>query len=111
VTSSFAMPFGKYRGRPITEVDGGYLHWLFEKIDEWHSAPLREAIVEERARRKAPAPSSAEAPQCELPVQRPREQSRRAPEPTSATCAICGLGGSDACPLVHARCASDEVPF
>jgi hypothetical protein len=109
-TTAPLLPFGKFRGRPITEVDGGYLHWLFEKLDEWHSPALREAIIAERARRKGLA--SAEAPQHELPVERPREQSRRAPAPATATCGICGLGATNDRPLVHARCANDdEVPF
>jgi hypothetical protein len=49
------MPFGKYRGVPITEVDGGYLIWLHSKVDEWRP-PLREAILAEIKRRDAAPP-------------------------------------------------------
>jgi hypothetical protein len=105
------IPFGKYRGRPITEVDNGYLHWLHEKLDEWQPA-LREAIVAERARRKdLPSPDPAPA-QASLVTPPPsRRMPQREVAPSSAVCARCGLGASAARPLVHASCANDEVPF
>jgi putative quorum-sensing-regulated virulence factor len=106
------IPFGRYRGRPITEVDNGYLHWLHEKLDEWQPS-LREAIIAERARRKD-LPSSDPAPaQASLvtPQPPPRRVPHREIAPPSATCARCGLGASVTRPLVHASCANDEVPF
>jgi len=68
---------------------------------------LREAIIAERARRKGPDAASPSATQRELPTTKSRENQRTA----AATCAICGLGGTEARPLVHARCMTDEVPF
>jgi hypothetical protein len=105
-TTTAVMPFGKYKGTPLTEIDGGYLHWLASKLDEWHP-PLREAIEAERARRKgAPAPSSQSALAETTPAR------ARAPHQVAeACCAICGLRGTTERPLVHASCTADEVPF
>jgi hypothetical protein len=43
-----SMPFGKYRGRPLTEVPGDYLVWA-ERVAQIDA--LRTAIAEELARR------------------------------------------------------------
>jgi Putative quorum-sensing-regulated virulence factor len=104
-TSALAMPFGRHKGVPLTELDNGYLHWLYTKLDEWHP-PLREAVLAERARRKGLP--TAESPQRQLSSTATRHPAASAPE---LVCNICGLRGSADRPLVHARCATDEVPF
>ena len=113
MTQPMTMPFGKYKGTPLTEIDSGYLHWLTDNIEEWHP-PLRAAVEAERARRKGvPSPAPA-TPAYSAPADRnPR---RSAPTPTrhvnaGATCGICGLGATPERPLVHASCAADDVPF
>ena len=46
------MPFGKWRGLPLTEIPESYLSWVLERARE----PLRTAILREFARRGASEP-------------------------------------------------------
>ncbi len=46
------MPFGKWRGLPLTEIPESYLSWVLEVARE----PLRTAILRELARRGASEP-------------------------------------------------------
>ena len=45
------MPFGKHRGRPLTEVPTDYLWWLHENVDggriaEWAEDELADRITD-----------------------------------------------------------------
>jgi hypothetical protein len=97
------MPFGKYKGTPLSQLDGGYLHWLASKLDEWQP-PLRDAIVAERARRKGLAPAADPPTPSSTPPKHPATSA-------VAVCDVCGLRATAARPLVHAVCATAEVPF
>lgn len=44
------MPFGKYRGEKLTDIDIGYLGWLLESCDL--REPLRSAVKAELERRE-----------------------------------------------------------
>jgi|SRR5579871_626496 len=52
------MPFGKYRGEPLSEIPTGYLRWVLDTC-ELRSEDLRDAIEEELESREA---SRREAP-------------------------------------------------
>ena len=103
--TEFLMPFGKYKGTPLSEINSGYLHWLSTKVEEWHP-PLRAAIEAERARRdnQTRQPSSTAPEQRTPAVAAPRGEGR-------TLCSLCGLAGTSERPLVHASCANDDVPF
>lgn len=104
---AFVMPFGVHRDKPLARVPRGYLHWLLDNATNLH-ADTREAI---EAFLKQPKPPE---PQGELPGTKPR-RTRGASAPrsgaASVTCHRCQLPGSAARPLVHADCATDDVPF
>jgi hypothetical protein len=51
------MNFGKHKGRPLREIDLGYLHWVVANSSA-ASDTLRTAIREEIARRMAPSAES-----------------------------------------------------
>jgi hypothetical protein len=56
------MPWGKFKGRPIDQVESSYLAWLIdnaESLDE----NLRCAIGEELGRRYAPKPTPCPEPE------------------------------------------------
>jgi hypothetical protein len=107
VSATFTLPFGRHRGKRLDEVPAHYLTWLLDLPDLY---PATRAAIE--AFVQAPdAPDTTERPTpSEPPQRRPASQRQATPEP-SARCAVCGLGGSAARPLVHASCASDEVAF
>ena len=44
-TIQVTMPWGKYRGKPLDEIDKGYLRWVLAKAD-YASQDLREAIAQ-----------------------------------------------------------------
>jgi hypothetical protein len=104
------MPFGKHRGAPLSELPGGYLNWLADKLDEWRD-PFRSALAAELERRKGPTlPGVATAPPATAAP--PTAARRRAAESQAPTvCDICGLGPTADRPLVHASCVTDEMPF
>lgn len=43
------MPFGKYAGKPMRDIDAGYLHWL------WGQRPIKDARVERYIQRNLEA--------------------------------------------------------
>jgi len=49
------MPFGRYKGTPLSELEFGYVAWLQTKIDEWRD-PFRQALLDEIKRRDAAPP-------------------------------------------------------
>jgi len=90
------MPFGKHKGKALTDLDAGYLAWLGTKLGELRD-PLRVSIAAEIARRKATTRSQGAAELAE-------------PSPSSPVCSRCERPGTVDHPLVvHANCA--EVPF
>jgi hypothetical protein len=107
-TDTFVMPFGKHKGKPLAEVPAGYLTWLLENVPDLYPKTREaiEAFVRPHDATEQPPPTS------DAPRRQATRQPRAKAEPTAATCAVCGLGGSVARPLVHASCANDgEVPF
>jgi len=51
VTTTYRMPFGKHKGKPLSAIDGSYLLWLAELPDI--SARLLAAVQAELERRNA----------------------------------------------------------
>lgn len=48
-----SLPFGKYRGTPITNVPGDYLHWLYARLeDDDPITPTLSAELDRRGRRE-----------------------------------------------------------
>lgn len=96
--TEFVMPFGKHKGTLLSEIDSGYLHWLTDKIEEWHP-PLRAAIEAERARRKGLTPPSMAATTrlgaAPAMVSTPRRPAPSAPSSEARpVCALCQLPGT-----------------
>jgi hypothetical protein len=58
---SYVMPFGKHRGRPLSEIPDGYLQWLLREVAKL-SAGLRAAAVAELTRRGRPVPDAPPPP-------------------------------------------------
>jgi hypothetical protein len=56
----FTLPFGKFKGSPITDASLGYLEWLLT-LENLRDA-TRRAVEAEIARRKATAPTTMPAP-------------------------------------------------
>jgi hypothetical protein len=105
VSAAFTLPFGRHKGKRLDEVPAHYLTWLLDLPDLY---PATRAAIEAFVQ----APDAPESPTTtsEPPRRRPAQQRPATPEP-SARCAVCGLAGSAARPLVHAGCASEETPF
>jgi len=57
VSAPFLMPFGKFKGSPITEVKIDYLRWL--TTTELHP-PTRAAVEKELRRRESASPDPAQ---------------------------------------------------
>lgn len=104
------MPFGKHRGVPLSELPGGYVEWLGDKLEEWRE-PFRSAIAAELDRRKGSTLPGSLSESTPGPSRRGsvRRQASELPAPT--VCDVCGLGPTDQRPLVHASCVDSEVPF
>lgn len=131
------MPFGKHRGKPITQVPAGYLMWMLENIADLRPAtraaieahlhppelPLEGREPDEPTPTPAPPPAPSPAPS-PSPTPAPSPSPSPAPSSTStatrrtsrralasdapaATCGICGGPGTSGRPLVHAACAND----
>ena len=76
-----SMPFGKFRGVPLAQLDGGYFDWLADKLDTLGD-PLRSAVAAEAARRKQGAPAT-EIPIPPATTRRARAVSAAAPPATT----------------------------
>jgi hypothetical protein len=50
--STFRMPFGKHKGRPLYEVPSGYLVWCLDACEFIAERPWLRALVEEEWRRR-----------------------------------------------------------
>ena len=101
--SPVAMPFGKHRGVPLSELPSGYLDWLNAKLNEWRE-PFRSALAAELARRKGP-----NAPIASTLRSTQRGSARLASNVSMPTvCDICGLPGTTQRPLVDGNCVRDE---
>jgi hypothetical protein len=96
VSALSAMPFGKYKGTPLSAVPADYLTWLAGKLDELRE-PLRGALVTELARRASAMGARTKATAPTTPEE-------------DAVCAICGLGATASRPVVH-RAWVDEGAF
>lgn len=103
-TATFVMPFGKHKSKPLAEIPKPYLRWVVDNVETLYPE-TREAINAHLA-----APGSAAERQGTSSPRKPRA-TRKAKDAPSAACAHCGLAGSAGRPLVHADCASDNVPF
>src|SRR6266446_2236325 len=104
------MPFGRHRGKALSELPGGYVAWLGGKLDEWRE-PFRSDLAAELARRKGETLPDAVNGSPQTPARR-RAPRRTATElPATATCSICGLGATAQRPLLHLSCTQDGVPF
>lgn len=114
---AFVMPFGRHKGKPLSAIPAGYLLWALELPNL--RADTRAAIA---AHIKAPAAStpaqssSAPAEPSSRPVPRwrttaPKQTSFAEQASPAPCCAKCGLRGTEARPLVHEACATDDVPF
>ena len=57
---AFVMPFGKYKGRPITELEDSYLSWLMQPERDLYP-DTKAAVAAEAQRRGAAAPGHLEA--------------------------------------------------
>lgn len=104
------MPFGKHRGVPLSELPGGYVQWLGDKLDEWRE-PFRSALAAELTRRKEQALPGVANGFTPTPAPRAPARRRASESPASTVCDVCGLGPTPQRPLVHGSCLTDEVPF
>jgi len=90
----YVLPFGKYKGHPLTELDDDYLSWLYG-LDDGLRQPLRGRVQEEffrRTRRDAERPGGGNG-------RRPPERTRELVEAGFKTLARKhhpDVGGSDA---------------
>lgn len=109
-TGVFAMPFGKFKGRALTETPRPYLEWLLANVD---LRPDTREVIETFLGLAPTLPPGHQdrAPGEAPPPRRQRSAPKPKDAPPAATCAHCGLGGTTERPLVHASCVSDEVPF
>jgi hypothetical protein len=104
------MPFGRHRGVLLSELPGGYLRWLGEKLDQWHE-PFRSELAAELERRNGQAlPGVVDGPTT-TPAPRAASRRRGSESPASTVCDVCGLGATAQKPLVHLSCVNAEVPF
>lgn len=106
----FVMPFGKYKGRPISQVPAGYLAWLVDLPD------IRPATREAVQAYLHPPELPMEGREPDEPAPKPaRRPAARRPAPQSVSapicCARCGQPGTETKPLVHGGCVDDDVPF
>lgn len=104
------MPFGKYKGVPVTDLPGGYLDWPGAKLNEWRE-PFRSALAAEIVRRVGPPLSNVVNGPTSAPTRRGSARRSASELPAAAVCDICGLGPTSQRPLVHASCVDSEVPF
>lgn len=102
---SFVMGFGKHRGETLAAIPRGYLHWILENVGNLHAET--RAAIETYLGEPATLPGT-DAPRPEKKKRATRRSSEGAPKPT---CGICGQPGTTARPLVHAACATEDVPF
>jgi hypothetical protein len=100
---SMTIPWGKFKGSRLEDVDSGYLHFIAEKADH-AGPPLKRAALAELERRKA----EAAMPGADFVVEESKP-TKKAPEAAAALCDECGLPGSPARPLFHKSCS--EIPF
>lgn len=92
------MPFGRYRGRSVTELDDDYLDWLLTRCDNV-SGDLRAALEAEEARRNGAHGQG-------LPVKPPLRQTSIAhpQQPEMSLCAeIIQLGFLQRLTTIHTK--------
>jgi hypothetical protein len=61
-----AMPFGKYRGEPLSEIPADYLRWVLREVDAlepWLGEGIRAELQrrEQRGRASSPPPRRQQA--------------------------------------------------
>lgn len=103
VETMSTMPFGKHRGKPLSELPGDYLDWLGSNLGEWRES-FRSALTAELTRRRGTSAAANGA------ADRNLHANQRLSRPR---CAMSDLrtGPTAQRPLVHANCITDVVPF
>lgn len=102
---AWVIPFGKYKGRALTDVPVPYLRWLLGTENLY--VDTRQAI---EAHLKEPRPTSS-SPRQRSSAGKGKGKGQLGFVAPPSTCDRCGLPGSSERPLVHADCSTDDIPF